>query len=428
MSSIGIVGAGIAGLQLGLYLRRHGIPCTLHTDRSADELRASRLPSTAALLGSTRARDRELGINHWDDDAFGCFHVDVRIKGLPELSLRGRVDPPALFIDMRLYLPRLLEDFEARGGRVVRSGLLDASDVERLGEQHDLVVVASGRGELGTMFPRDLHRSPWLEPQRRLFAGLFRGIDFPEELGLLFQIVPGHGEIFESQLLTAEGPVSCLLFEAIPGGALDAVTRVPCDDDPHVVESLVLDLLAANAPSAHARVDRQMFHLTNPTDCMQAAIVPTARRAYVELGEGRYAVAVGDAFATHDPVLWQGANAASRGAWALGEAIVQALAAGRPFDRRFCDGVDERLWSLIGPSMEWTNAFLSPPPPHAMAIFSAASRDQGIADAFVSNFDDPALQWRIFRGPEGVDAFLEGFRRAKAPRPSGAVTAAPASV
>ena len=427
MSSIGIVGAGIAGLQLGLYLQRQGISCTLYTDRSGGEIRAARLPSTAALLGSTRARDRELGTNHWDDTTFGCFHVDVRVKGLPELSLRGRVDPPALFIDMRLYLPRLLEDFEARGGRVVRSGLLQASDVKRLGAEHDLVVVASGRGQLGGMFPRNLDRSPWLEPQRRLFAGLFRGITFPEELGLLFQIVPGHGEIFESQLLTADGPVTCLLFEAIPGGAFDALTRVPCDDDPHVVESLVLDLLEASAPSAFARVDRQSFHLTGPLDCMQAAIIPTARRAYVELDDGCFAVAVGDAFATHDPVLWQGANAASRGAWALGESIVQALGEGRRFDRRFCEGVDERLWSLVGPSMEWTNAFLSPPPPHAMAVFCAASRDQGIADAFASNFDDPAKQWRIFRAPEGASAFLEGFRGARAPRARGAAASAPAS-
>ncbi len=414
MSSIGILGAGIAGLQLGLYLQQQGIPCTIYTDRTPAEIRASRLPSTAALLGSTRARDQALGTNHWDDDAFGCFHVDVRVKGLPELSSRGRVSPPALFIDMRVYLPRLLEDFEARGGRVVRSGLLAAEDVERLGGEHDLVVVASGRGDLGTMFPRDLDRSPWLEPQRRLFAGLFRGIQFPDELGLLFQIVPGQGEIFESQLLGAEGPVTCILIEAIPGGVLDAVTRVPCDDDPRVVENVVLDLLEAHAPSAFHRVDRQSFHLTGPLDCMQAAIVPTARRAYLELGGGRFAVAVGDAFATHDPVLWQGANAASRGAWGLGEAIVQAELAGRPFDKTFCEDVDRLLWSLVGPSMEWTNAFLTPPPPHAMAIYGAASRDQGIADAFASNFDDPAMQWQIFRGPEGVDAFLEGFRGARA--------------
>ncbi|MRG96267.1 styrene monooxygenase/indole monooxygenase family protein [Polyangium spumosum] len=427
MSSIGIVGAGIAGLQLGLYLRSRGISCTLYTDRSGDEIRSSRLPSTAALLGSTRARDRELGIRHWDDAAFGCFHVDVRVKGLPELSLRGRVDPPALFIDMRLYLPRLLEDFEARGGPVVRSGALGPAEVARLGDVHDLVVVATGRGELGAMFPRDLDRSPWLEPQRRLFAGLFRGINFPDELGLLFQIIPGQGEIFESQLLTADGPVSCLLFEAIPESSLDAVTRVPCDDDPGVVEGLVLDLLEAHAPTVHARVDRSSFQLTGALDWMQAAIVPTARRAYVALGEGRFAVAVGDTFATHDPVLWQGANAASRGARALGEAIVQALAEGRPLDHAFCAGVDERLWSLVGPSMQWTNAFLSPPPPHAMAIFCAASRDQGIADAFASNFDDPALQWRIFRGPEGASAFLEGFRGARPSRARGATSQAPAS-
>ena len=33
MKNIGIVGAGVAGLQLGLFLRQHGIPATIYTDR-----------------------------------------------------------------------------------------------------------------------------------------------------------------------------------------------------------------------------------------------------------------------------------------------------------------------------------------------------------------------------------------------------------
>ena len=39
-ASTGIVGAGIGGLHLGLYLRQHGVAATLYTERSADAVRA----------------------------------------------------------------------------------------------------------------------------------------------------------------------------------------------------------------------------------------------------------------------------------------------------------------------------------------------------------------------------------------------------
>ena len=35
---IGIIGAGVAGLHLGLRLRQFGIDCTIMTDRSPDQV------------------------------------------------------------------------------------------------------------------------------------------------------------------------------------------------------------------------------------------------------------------------------------------------------------------------------------------------------------------------------------------------------
>jgi glycine/D-amino acid oxidase-like deaminating enzyme len=58
MSGIGIIGAGIAGLQLALFLQQHDVPVTLYADRSADAILASRLPSTVGRFGRTRARER----------------------------------------------------------------------------------------------------------------------------------------------------------------------------------------------------------------------------------------------------------------------------------------------------------------------------------------------------------------------------------
>jgi hypothetical protein len=78
---------------------------------------------------------------------------------------------------------RLLEDFSSRGGQVV-FGSRSPSDVEALSAQHDLLVVASGRGSLANLFPRMTEHSPYSEPQRVVIAGLFRGIGYREPRAL----------------------------------------------------------------------------------------------------------------------------------------------------------------------------------------------------------------------------------------------------
>ena len=52
---IGIVGAGVAGLHLGLQLRLHNIDVTIISDRTGDQLAKARLPNTA---GSFRRHPR----------------------------------------------------------------------------------------------------------------------------------------------------------------------------------------------------------------------------------------------------------------------------------------------------------------------------------------------------------------------------------
>jgi 2-polyprenyl-6-methoxyphenol hydroxylase-like FAD-dependent oxidoreductase len=59
---IGIVGAGIAGLHLALYLQKHGIDATLITDRAPDDYRDIRLLNTVAhhhvTITSSTSRSR----------------------------------------------------------------------------------------------------------------------------------------------------------------------------------------------------------------------------------------------------------------------------------------------------------------------------------------------------------------------------------
>jgi hypothetical protein len=405
MTSIGIVGAGIAGLHLGLYLLEHGLTPTLYTDRTAGELRGGRLPNTVALGGNTRARERVLRINHWDSD-FGMFCVYMRIGLEPPLAFRGNLNRPAIFIDMRLYLPRLLEDLAARGGHVVHAapGPADLSD---LAARHDLLVIATGRAGLSSLFPRVPERSPYTEPQRRLFAGLFHGIRYPDPLGLTAQLIPGHGEVFENQFLTAGGPISGLLIEAIPGGGLEAITRIRHEDDAAAFHAALLAALRDYAPLTFARVDPARFALREPLDYLQGSITPVARRGYATLEGGRAVLALGDAHITHDPITGQGANAASRAAWLLGEALVARAREGSPFGEAFCAAMEDRIWQATRATTEWTNAFLQPPPPHAARVLVAAAQHQAVADAFADGFDEPDSQWAALSTPEGAEAFLQ---------------------
>jgi len=62
--NIGIVGAGIAGLHLALYLQKHGVDSTIITDRAPEYYRASPLLNTAASLHVAIARHDYLRANH----------------------------------------------------------------------------------------------------------------------------------------------------------------------------------------------------------------------------------------------------------------------------------------------------------------------------------------------------------------------------
>ena len=69
-------------------------------------------------------------------------------------------------------------------------------------------------------------------------------------------LAPGVGELFTFPFVSRhDGPVSAILFEAIPGGPLEAITRAPYADDPQAFDALALDLLRRYAPALHARID-----------------------------------------------------------------------------------------------------------------------------------------------------------------------------
>jgi 2-polyprenyl-6-methoxyphenol hydroxylase-like FAD-dependent oxidoreductase len=401
MKNIGIVGSGIAGLQLGLYLQKHGIGATIYSDRSPEQIRASRLSNFVVRFGHTRERERALGVDHWDFPDFGVFGVHMHVGIEPPLVWSGSFKRPASSLDMRIYQSTLLEDFASRGGKVTL-GALESSDVAQLSERHDLIVVASGRGSLAEMFPRDPARSPHTHPQRLLTGAFFRGLDFPDPLGVIYTISPGNGEIFQAPFTTFNERVCSILFEGIPGRAFEVLMRMRYEDDPKKFEATVLELLRKHAPPIYERVKLKEFGVLRPLDVLQGAVTPTVRHGYTPLADGKFAMALGDMHILNDPIIAQGANTASRCAWLLGEALLQD----RQLDETFCRETEQQLWEGGRAATEWTNMILQPPPPYVIELFAAAAQNRALADELTENFNEPERNWEIFSNPEGAAAFL----------------------
>jgi|SRR5690242_20468006 len=399
MNKIGIVGSGIAGLHLGLYLQKHGIDCTIYSDRSSEQIRTGRLQALVVRFEPTLERERKLGVNHWDYSDFGVFGVQMHVGIDPPIMWSGSLKRPASSVDMRIYQSTLLEDFESRGGTVVVASL-QAGDVARLSADYGLMVVASGRGSLTEMFPRDPARSPYSQPQRRLVGAFCRGLELVDRV--VYTISPGNGEIFQAPFTTFDARVCSVLFEGIPGQAFEPLMQQRYEDNPSKFEATMLEIIQRHAPPIYNRVKPSEFGVLRPLDILQGAVTPTVRRGLTSLGNGKFAMALGDIHMANDPIIAQGANLASRCAWVMGEALV----ADSRYDESFCSRLENKLWETGKSATEWTNATLLPPPQHVMEVFVAASQIKSLADELVENFGRPDHNWQVFSSPEGAAAFM----------------------
>lgn len=420
---IGIIGAGTAGLHLGLYLRQHDVDVTIFTDRKPEEYRGMRLLNTVAHHAVTIKRENALGVNRWPDESHGYFghHYFINLPPQP-LQFYGQMHSASRAVDYRIYQPSLMEDFMNAGGKIEYREI-KGDEISALSSGFDLIVVCTGKGPFGQMFTYEPAHSPFDKPQRALCVGIFKGIKQRPTRAVTMYFSPGAGEMIEIPTTTFNGMQNALVIENIPGGDLEVLAKTKYDDNPKAFMSLLYGKLCKHYSEIAERIDEKEFDLANgPLDILQGGVTPTVRRTHVALENGKMAIALGDVHATVDPVLGQGANVASHAAWILGEEIVRQDV----FDERFVELVNLRRNDRVLGATRWTNFMmtnLKAMPVELQQFIGALSQNRVMADEFTDNFNFPEKQWDCFASVDRMKAWVEAHLKASAARPQMATAA-----
>jgi flavin reductase (DIM6/NTAB) family NADH-FMN oxidoreductase RutF len=384
---VAIVGAGQSGLQLALGLLGSAWDVTLVSNRTAEEIATGPVLSSQCMFESALQAERALGLDHWADvcpPVEGISLVVPGPDGTKAIEWSARLDWPAQSVDQRLKIPGWLDEFARRGGElVVHEAGID--DLERYARDHDLVVVAAGKGELTNLFTRDAEKSPYETPQRALALTYVTGLEpRPELSAVCFNLIPGVGEYFVFPALTTSGPCEIMVFEGVPGGPMDCWSDVHSPAD-HLARSL--EILERFLPWEAARCAD--VALTDENGTLTGRLVPGVRRPIGRLPSGAAVLGMADAVVLNDPITGQGSNNAAKCAEIYLAALLEQADG---FDERFMQRTFDRYWRGYAQwVVSWTNALLAPPQPHVVRLLEAAQELPPLAETIVNGFDDPRL-------------------------------------
>jgi hypothetical protein len=95
-----------------------------------------------------------------------CVHHS-RTDKTKALFWEAKLDGYGQSVDQRIKFAGWMKEFTKRGGSLVIKDA-NAQDIDSYGKSHDLVLVASGKGEINRLFERDAEKSAYDRPMRAL--------------------------------------------------------------------------------------------------------------------------------------------------------------------------------------------------------------------------------------------------------------------
>jgi hypothetical protein len=402
-----IVGAGQAGLQLGIALLGDGHSVTIVSNRTPVQIAEGKVTSSQCMFDTAQSYERELGLAFWDEITPPVEGIAFAVPspagdGSKALDWAGRLDAVARSVDQRVKMPRWIDEFIARGGEFV-IGDAGVDELEQYAAESDLVLIAAGKGEIAGLFERDEEKSPYAAPQRALALTYVNGLTpRAEHSAVAFNLIPGVGEYFVFPALTTTGPCEIMVFEAVPGGPMD-LWKPGMTPEEHLATSL--HVLETFVPWEAERA--RDVTLTDDNGVLAGRFAPTVRKPVATLPSGATVLGLADVVVLNDPITGQGSNNASKCAQSYLTSIREQTAAGGDFDEAFKQGAFDRYWENAKHATQWTNALLAPPPPFVLEVLGAAGQFPEIAHRFANGFDDPRDYATWFLSPEGSVQYVQ---------------------
>ena len=280
----------------------------------------------------------------------------------------------------------------------------DEEALERYGQSHDLVVVATGRGPLARLFPPDLEKSPYTAPQRTVALTYLQGVE-PGSDGptMSLHLLPGVGECLLFPAVTTSGPCEIVLFEAVPGSPMDCWGDVETAGEHFRRTMEVLHQFFADEARRFDRAE-----LTDANGVLRGRVTPTVRKPVARLASGRSVLGMADAVVLNDPLTSQGANNAAKCAEIYLSSIVEAT----ELDVDFMQRTFDRYWRGYAQwVVSWTNNFLAPPRPHVERLLEAAAELPELARTIANGFDDPRVFYPWWFDSGEADRLIAEKRR-----------------
>ncbi|WP_115787101.1 flavin reductase [Arthrobacter silvisoli] len=413
MRKIAIIGAGESGAQLALGLQREGYAITLVSDRSAAQIRTGKVMSSQCMFSTALAAEAQLSpalTGLYEGGAVpGINALRLHVEGASAddaIEWEAPLVGTARSIDQRIKSAAWIEAFVAAGGDF-RIEKATPRLLEDLSRDYELVIVSTGKGEIGQIFPKDKSKSPFDRPQRVLALNYVStgsaGVEQSGQRGdsIRMSVVPGVGEFFTFPGLTVSGPCQMMVFEGVVGGLMDRWADVGTPE-----EQLRRSLEILDEFFPHESKNFSEARLTDDGATLLGRITPTVRSAVGELGNGAPVFGLGDAVLLNDPLTGQGSNNATLAARYYLESILRR--GQQPFDRDWMERTFDEFWRGWGQwAVAWTNDMLKQRRDHQRLVLGEAAAHPALASSIAEGFDDPRTFYPWWFDPAAAAEFVQ---------------------
>ncbi|MFB2772916.1 styrene monooxygenase/indole monooxygenase family protein [Pelatocladus sp. BLCC-F211] len=387
MRRIAIIGAGQAGLHLGIGLVDAGYAVTLFSDRTPEAILNGKPMGLPLLFPDALQLERNLGINFWDDEFLGCDRFRNHVcdpEGNVVLSVSSNLEQRWQSVDQRLKFFTWMHEFVNRGGELVIKAMTP-QDLEECVQKYDLVVVAVGRGSFSTLFEKDAQKTKHHQPKRHIAGGLYTGLNKGEAIDYrTFRVtnLPGIGEMMQAPFYAKDKlPVYAVAFEAYPGGVMDQFSQVKSGQELLEISKKVIKQLR---PCDYEIV--KDMELVDDQAWVQGAITPIVRQPVGHLPSGAIVMGIGDAVILHDPIAAQGANNATKMAHLVKQRIIEH--GNQRFDQSWMQGVFDEFWNYAQYTHTLTDCLLTPPD-HMQELMAAMAQNREVLKDYLNGMNHP---------------------------------------